>query len=654
MAEPQNPKYVTWPRTKRFSEGIRLVLHEKWNISEAAREVGVSRQHLSQKVKVAREEFEARLERERQYVLSKEEAAARRALEEERRRQAELGKYLGPLGLQERLRVPDTFQEFDDYYFSHFVCPDCGVPHKRKPFHDEIIDAIFSPANRVVCNVPPFHAKSTYGTVRSTVYAIAKNPNIRRIIISKSGDFARTFLQSIQELLTNEDLYLPDRNLIADVGPFRGSQSVWSRDQIYVAGRVTAEKDPTVQVLGVGTQIYGRRADEIIGDDVATLENQRNPDRVLKMLEWFDKEVSSRVGKSGKVVWIGTRVSPGDIYATLRQRQGYKVIQYSCVLDDTNEEVLWPEHFPYGQALVHRAEMSPADFQLIYQNVDVPGLGASFTPEMLEECKDTSRVAGHYDPSWRLVAGLDPAGANKGSGYTAMTLLGIDLRTGNRFLVDQVAVKAMKAPQLRDQMFDWTDRYPISEWRVENNGLQSQLVQYNEEIVRYLARKGVRVVPHHTQGNKWDPQFGVESIAPLMSAGMFSIPWGNAPSAQVFQPLLEQLIAFPMGVVNDRVMSLWFAELGCRQYLERGHLPLFSERMRVPERIRRRRRVVNFETRQVENVPLHLQRRGALGAYGRTVLGRPVRHDQVEELPPSQPRRFVNVPGEVDSPGSGG
>ena len=36
---------------------------------------------------------------------------------------------------------------------------------------------------------------------------------------------------------------------------------------------------------------------------------------------------------------------------------------------------------------------------------------------MIEECKDTRRPVGHHEPEWRVVAGLDPAGGNKHSGY---------------------------------------------------------------------------------------------------------------------------------------------------------------------------------------------------------------------------------------------
>lgn len=635
VPKPDPTKYAGWSKQRRFDAAVRKVVHDGWTQTEAAAEFGISRPRLSPKVREYREQHEHRV------AQAKAELAG-----------PQLQGALAPQGINERRRVPGSFQEFDSYYFGHWQCPDCGTAHDRKPFHDEIVDAIAGDHNRVVINTPPFHAKTTYGTVKSTVHRIVQNPNIRRILISKSTDFARTFLTSIDQLLTNPDLYLPDRNLIADWGPFKpdGTASIWNRDQIYVAGRVTAEKDPTVQVIGVLKQIYGRRADEIIADDVADVDNQRNPERVQHMLEWFDKMVATRVGKAGKIVWIGTRVSPGDIYATLKLRSGYKVISYSAILDDVTEEVLWPEHFPYSQLMVHRDEMSPADFQLVYQNVDVPGLGASFTQEMIDLCKDPDRLLGHYDNRWRLVAGLDLAGANKDSGYTAMTLLGIDTETGMRYLVDQVAVKAMKAPQLKEQMFAWTEMYPISEWRVEVNGVQANLVQYNDEIIKKFAQKGVRVVPHTTHKNKWDPQFGVESTAPLFATGQVSIPWGNAPTAKAFQPFIEQLISFPMGTVSDRVMSFWFADLAARDYLRRGHMPMFNERMRVPNRIRRRRRVVDFERQEVRPIPLDRQRGRHLvtGQRGeRIAVGRPRPHGDLGLDVPEEPKRFVNVAGSV-------
>ena len=627
MADPTFAPAKRWTRERRFAEAVKKVVEDDWSQARAAEYYGVSRPRLNEKVK---------RHREGEDLAEKVGAAA-----------------VSPLGLQERKRVPKTIGEFDDYYFGHWICPDCGVHHPRPGFHDEIWDACYSGDKRVLINMPPYHSKSTNITVKGTVFDIAQDPNTRVLIVSKSLSFARTFLVSISDLLTNHDLYLPGRDLIDDVGGFKPtSDAIWNQNSIYVAGRTTAEKDPTVQVLGLSGQIYGRRALKIVFDDCATLENMRNPDRVREHLEWIDKEALSRIGRNGVAIFVGTRVNHGDIYLPLGNRAGYRVLRYSCILDEAGELTLWPDHFPFDAAASKRAEMTDADWQLVYQNVDVPGLSASFTTDAIDACKDEGRIAGHYLPEWRLIAGLDLAGGNRDSGYTAGALIGIDLRTGNRFLVDLFNAKSMRAPQLRDQIFEWCERYPIYEWRVENNGLQSQLVQYNEEIIRELAKRGIRVTPHNTHTNKWDAEFGVESMAPLFNTGMVSIPWGNVPTRQKYQQLIDQLVVFPMGAVTDVVMSHWFADLGCRDIVRRAHLPMFSDRMKVPERIKRRRVVVDFATDSVQRVPLYeqaprLASSPSLRQFRRRVVGHPGDGRDFEPATPPEPKEYVNVAGTV-------
>jgi len=66
--------------------------------------------------------------------------------------------------------------------------------------------------------------------------------------------------------------------------------------------------------------------------------------------------------------------------------------------------------------------------------------------------------------------------------------------------------------------------------------------------------------------------------------------------------LVEQLQAFPMGHTTDLVMALWFAELGCREVFKRAAVPMFDERVRLPARLARMRRVVDFANKQVRGV----------------------------------------------------
>lgn len=607
--------------TKRMEMAVKAVLDGKMNQSESARHHGVSRPKLNQKI--------------RAITTRIEEQQARSAAAAAERRQATEAPAEGPqvpsLRVEGEVRRVPPFEEFARKYFGNLECPDCGRHHDLPGFHSEMMGALSGPARRLLINMPPYHAKSTVATVQHSVYELCKDPNIRILIVSKSQRLAERFLYQISKYLSDPSIYPDGANLIQDWGPFTTGSEQWNKQQIYVAGRQSAEKDPSLSALGVGGHIYGIRADIIKFDDIADLENQKNLDRVQEMLTWCTQEAASRVGRNGKLQFIGTRISAGDVYSHLQGLPAYDVLRYPCIIDEESKLTLWPDHFAYHNAVEMRDSMSAEQWQLVYQNVDTPGFGASFPPEVIEACYDSEFQLGRFDTRWHLIAGLDPAGAGEQSGFTAMVLLGLDKETGKRHLVDLVNVKQMKAPQLRDQIFDWADRYPLRELRVESNGLQSQLVQYNDEINARLSNRGVRVVGHiTTKHNKWDPQFGVEAMSALFHNRRVVLPTGTPADRNRIRPLTEQLQAFPMGMVTDLVMAFWFAELGCKEAFQRAQIPMFDQRMKLPPRLASRRRVVDFSDRTVSAPPdpdIH----DAFQAQGR----------------PLTEKRFVNVPGSI-------
>jgi hypothetical protein len=500
--------------------------------------------------------------------------------------------------VDERARFPD-FETFDRMYFGNLICPDCGVHHDLPGFHREIMELTTGPEKRVLINMPPYHSKSTCITVKGTLYELCKDPNSRNCVISKSERLAKAFLHSISTYLQNPDVYAgAAQNLIDDYGPFYSSTSQWNTSQIYICGRQGAEKDPSVAAYGVGGQIYGTRWDRMVFDDIADLKNQKNPELVIDQLKWCTQEAGNRVGRNGRQIYVGTRISPNDIYATLQGLPGFKVLRYPCILDEEAEHCLWDDHFPYEAATAMRDTMTPESWQLVYQNVDTPGVGASFTQDVMDSVHDANRIIGAVDSKWVLVAGLDPAGSGKQAGYTAMVLLGVDTETGMIFLVDLVNQKAMKAPQMKDQLMQWADDYPaLREIRVETNGLQGQLIQ-DGDLLQHMSNRGVRVVPHvTTMHNKWDANFGVESMAVVYNNGRITIPWNGLATQAKVRQLEAQLGYFPSpGSPSDLVMALWFAWLGARELFKRSTLPMFNNRRRMPRHVLNRRRSIDFAT----------------------------------------------------------
>jgi hypothetical protein len=206
-------------------------------------------------------------------------------------------------------------------------------------------------ANRVLINVPPEHAKSTVITTNYVVYKIVTNPNARVIIVSKTQGMARKFLGAIKTRLSHP-AFTKLQVAFGPNGGYKADSTQWSADMIYLGtGRDSGEKDPTVQALGMGSQIYGARADLIIIDDAVMGSNAHEWE---KQLEWIQKEVITRLGRHGKLIIVGTRVAPIDLYKMLRDPQQWSggkspftyfampaVLQFDEKPD--NWKTLWPK-----------------------------------------------------------------------------------------------------------------------------------------------------------------------------------------------------------------------------------------------------------------------------------------------------------------------
>jgi hypothetical protein len=113
-------------------------------------------------------------------------------------------------------------------------------------------------------------------TINYVTYRIVKNPNISVIVISKTQEQAKKFLYAIKQRLTHPryaDLQVP----FGPADGYKATADQWSANKIYLGGdiRDNDAKDPTVEAIGMGGQVYGARADLIVLDDVVTLSNAR-------------------------------------------------------------------------------------------------------------------------------------------------------------------------------------------------------------------------------------------------------------------------------------------------------------------------------------------------------------------------------------------
>ena len=467
--------------------------------------------------------------------------------------------------------------------------------------------------NRVLINIPPNHAKSITITVDYVTWQVARNPNFRVLIVSQTQRLAGDFLYAIKQRLTHPT-YADLQNAFAAGVGFNSKSASWQATRITFGDelRDSSEKDPNIEAVGIGGQIYGKRADMIIVDDAVTLSNANDFERQIK---WLTQDVRSRLNPTGKLIVIGTRVASVDLYRELRNEDRYPggLVPWSYLampaLLESHEDpdkwvTLWPESdqpfdgqddshrnpdtgfFPRwsGRNLFNeRQAMDASTWALVYQQQDISD-DAVFDPVCVRGSIDGMRkqgklIAGHPGHprdlnGFSIVCGLDPAMV----GDTAAICYAIDRATKKRYIVDAIKITRPSPAAIRSLIFDWTELYSPSEWIVEKNAFQSFLTQ-DEGIRQNLASRGVLLREHHTGANKWDAGFGVASMSTLFGTkqhdgkhhrdNLIHLP---SDQTEMIKALIEQLITWSPTTKGktDMVMALWFCEIRAREMLNYG------------------------------------------------------------------------------------
>ena len=462
---------------------------------------------------------------------------------------------------------------------------------------------------RVLINVPPEHAKSTTITTNYALYTIVTNPNARVIIVSKTQGMARKFLGAIKTRLSHP-AYMKLQTAFGPNGGYKADATQWSADMIYLGtGRDSGEKDPTVQALGFGSQIYGARADLIILDDVVMNSNAHEWE---KQIEWLQKEVITRLGRHGKLLIVGTRVAPIDLYKMIRsgdQWTGGKTPFTYCAMpavlefdeDPKNWKTLWPktniqendldEQFEDGlypkwdgpSLFKRRAEVAPSVWAMVYQQEDVQS-DSIFSPTAVAGCVNGMRKRGplkigapghpRSGNSTYTVIGFDPAVSGR-SAFVAVTYNRDD---GQIYVLDCVNMSD-PTPQKENALIrEWVEKFHPQEFRVEINAHQKYYAM-DTDLRNYLATYGCQLNSHFTGKNKWDTSFGVASMASLFGTihdsryqdnGLIELP--SNEGSEGLKSLVQQLITWKPDTKNptDCVMALWFAIIRVRELMQQS------------------------------------------------------------------------------------
>jgi hypothetical protein len=444
--------------------------------------------------------------------------------------------------------------------------------------------------NKTIVNGFPESGKSTHVSLGYILYRICLNPDLRVALVSKTGTQADALLRRLKRYMTEEHLYEDtDRNLIQDFKGFKPdhtSSHPWSSDRITVRQRRSGERDPTVQALGIGDQIYGTRIDLLVLDDALTLENQQTEQRREKLDSWFLQEAASRAHK-GEIIVVGTRIHPDDNFQSWRKAWANDphatFIDIPAIITVRGEErSVWPEYWPLEGGMLYdefnkieryqkglhdiRTEMEALGswrWRLIYQQEDVSIDATIFSQEIIDRAIELGkdRSLGTVFPHETLVMGVDPAI----TGRAAAVLLAYDPRTRRRTVVDLWVGDHLGATGVREKLlYQFWERYHPQRTLVEVNYAPTLLADL---VLRDRAETaGTLLLEHKTygrgkrRGSINDEEYGIASCAPLLAGGLYVLPSATPADLHRLQPLIEDMKGFPFKQEKDALVALWIAE----------------------------------------------------------------------------------------------
>ena len=201
--------------------------------------------------------------------------------------------------LDVRAIARDNFLAFVNHCYEGFIL---GAHHKKiaKQFERLAVN----PGSRIIVNMPPRHSKSEFASYLLPAWLIGKNPKLKIIQTTHTGELAVRFgrkVRNLMELEVYKDIF-PEVQLKADSK---------------AAGRWDTSQGGEYYAAGVGGAITGRGADLLIIDDPHSEQDALSDTAMESAYEWYTSGPRQRLQPGGSIVIVMTRWSLKDLTGKL-------------------------------------------------------------------------------------------------------------------------------------------------------------------------------------------------------------------------------------------------------------------------------------------------------------------------------------------------
>lgn len=513
-------------------------------------------------------------------------------------------------------------------YFKAFVEEILGLDNE--PFHNEIDDDISQEFNSddptqqffSVITMPRDHGKSKHLSVAYPLWRIAKNHNIRILIISATGGVSESFLSEIMANIARNERYQQwardiDPTGVGVVPQLRDkSKSVadWSGKQITIERTEFSQKDPTITATGLFGSILSKRADIIICDDVVNQQNSATEEQRNKVKDWIDTTVLPVLVPGGTFIYLGNTWHSDDIVSKfmtdprfmVQKRRGAIISEAkrqdlwekwgSIMLNitvgpkerralanafyaenrtamDEGAEVLWPSRYPYSRLYFMRL-LNPFTFARMYQCDPSNRPDQVIREEWIQRAMEKGKHLRFQDLPQRRAEGSMPA-----ANILEVSAGGMDLAISQEESADDTALVYLDLVrhgydgvedgdyiirQIHRGHLTPNEQRTLPKTAWAEHGLQTirvESVGYQKSLTIDLAEEGIPVRAYNTGGEKFDPEIGINSLAVIMEVGKLVIPSDptDARTVMLSNQIANEMRAFPDGHTGDGLMALWFA-----------------------------------------------------------------------------------------------
>jgi hypothetical protein len=493
---------------------------------------------------------------------------------------------------QGEVDFPD-FLTWRERFMGYYLPNGDVVRAPRQWFHDQAYAGIMA-NNRVMVLVPPMHMKTSIWSIEFSTYLIMKNRKTRITVIQKSQDEAKKIVREVKQRLTNHDfyqglgipIYSDPITLYGGDNGFKpdkyGGEGLWNADAFTVRDVGWGEKDPTMQAKGAESSILSIRSDYIIMDDIQD-GGDYTPQSTQKLVDWVQLRVLTRLGPESRLVVLGSRLGPGDMYEEIMRREAFEdwpIIKFPAAFSpgthdpwDPAEglgEPLLPDLWPWDKLMAKRKEVGKA-WHSAYMQEEGDRDGAIFSRATLEAARNFELRIGHIpEPVTHVYIGMDPAIVN----WNVIVVWGLDKRTGIRYLIDVIRRKGLvNWDNVMDLLAEASSRYGPRKVCIEVNNTQGHVA---DTARRVLGALGFQVSEYKTAtgvgARAEDQDYSISSIGALFDASLVQLPYGDDASRKLVDAFIEEFVRWHVSedgtsvkrLVRDQVMATLFAESEAR------------------------------------------------------------------------------------------